>query len=126
MTRPTKPNRIIQRGPISNALDAAVERKTRFSMKADVHAAALVGKASTIDVDGVTAHFTPPRVRDGILETRVTMAGLPVGANPFQFVNPPILVPVDGEEDSYREDPEAAFRIILADAIRGVLRVNNS
>lgn len=102
--------------PIREMLEGISDRGLRARVKAEAHVAALEGKALTLDVDGVLATFTPPeRLPNGLLETTVTMRGLPSDANPFQFANPPVL-------HAGREDVEGAFRAILTDAIRHVMR----
>lgn len=115
MTRPSGPERRIERGPLSEMFSGIADRRMRAQAKAEAHVAALEGKGLTLDVDGTTATFSAPRrLANGLLETTVSMPGLQADANPFQFHNPPVIH--DG-----KEDPEGAFRAILADAIRVAL-----
>ena len=110
-----RPERRIQRGPVSEMLNGIADARLRAHAKAEAHVAALEGKALTLDIDGTQATFSAPRrLTNGLLETRVSMPGLPKEANPFQFHNPPVIH--DG-----REDPDGAFRAILADAVRHAL-----
>lgn len=121
------PARRVERGAVSAALDLASNAEERAVVKADAHVAALEeaarkGEPLVFDLDGQTISFTVPvRLPNGILETVVSAKGLPADANPFQFVNPPVMVEDATEKELFREDPEAAFRAILADAVRGAL-----
>lgn len=61
---------------------------------------------------------------EGRLVCNITGPGIPDGANPFIFINPPVRVPdgvdvdEDGEEiEKFREDPRAALEAIVADVV---------
>lgn len=71
----------------------------------------------------------------GALVCTITHADIPVGANPFRFVNPPVGVPdgtsrvevdpvtgVDRTVDNFKEDAAAAGRQMVRDAVASVIK----
>lgn len=103
------------REALERMIEGIADRGLRTRAKAEAHVAAMERASLSIEIDGKVATFTTPeRLPNGLLQTVVTMRGLPASANPFQFANPPI-------KHGGRVDPEGAFRAILAEAIRGVL-----
>lgn len=72
----------------------------------------------------VTAVWYDP-VRNALV---CEVSGLPEGANPLVFVNPPLLVgdgtftEADGHKaENLREDPAEAFRVIVGQTVEHVL-----
>lgn len=83
----------------------------RAQAKAEAHVAALEGKS--LAWDAIVVRWVRRRELNGVpvLECAIDAPGLPDGANPFQFVNPPVV-------HGGKEDVEGAFRAIVSDAVR--------
>lgn len=104
------------REALERMIEGMADRGLRARAKVEAHVAAMERGALSIEIDGKVATFTAPeRLPNGLLQTVVTMRGLPASANPFQFANPPI-------KHGGRVDPEGAFRAILSDAVRQALQ----
>lgn len=72
-----------------------------------------------VDVDGKRVIVRDVHVDEhGRLVCTVQHKDIPDEANPFIFVNPPLQV-LDGTQ--VREDHDAAFRQVVADAVRAIL-----
>lgn len=128
------------RGPVSAAIadlveDPTVDESTLKVERARVKAEALAGTALVevndpkrgpvgemlIDVGKRTVVVTDVHVDEvGALVCTVTHPAIPVGANPFRFVNPP--VGVRDADDAFVEDPAEAFRQMIADVVAAVTR----
>lgn len=122
--------RIIARGAVSAMLDSVpyAEKspewlKIRASLKAEALLLAVEkevfekGKdARPVELDGVPLKITgvSTRVMDSgvtIISCTIDHPDLPLDANPFEFVNPPIIAKDD------TENPFEAFREIVAEAV---------
>lgn len=108
MTRPERPQRRIQRGPVSEMLSKVSDRRMRAQAKAEAHVAAHEGKA--LAWDDIAVRWVRHRELNGVPVLECWVEGMG-DANPFQFVNPPVI---HGE----KEDIEGAFRAIVTDAVR--------
>lgn len=112
------------RGPVSAAIadlteDRTLDVKGLAERRAQVKAEAHVERASRsfrVVVDGRRVTVSDVHVDEvGALVCTITHRDIPAGANPFRFVNPPVIH--DG-----REDPGEAFAQMVRDVVAAVIR----
>lgn len=124
------PERVITRGTVSTLLDNVPYEakspewlKMRASLKAEALQLAIEkevfekgAEARPVEIDGVPLKITGVGTRTAengitVMTVVVDHPDLPPDANPFEFVNPPIIAKDD------TENPFEAFREIVAEAV---------
>lgn len=107
MTDPTpRKQRIIQAGPVALAL-LGKEPLLRKAIKVDAHTNVSEDLRKSLKVSEVSVE-----ILNGVPALKVVVddPSLPPDANPFYFVNPPVI-------HNDKEDIEGAFEAIVTDAI---------
>lgn len=135
-----RPRPVIDGGAVTAEIEAiapteAVDREDRTARRQAVMEVKARALADALP-DGFTVtvgrrSYTVSNVRYDEVRNAVVceVSGLPAGANPLVFVNPPVLVGdgtftenVEGRVENLREDPAEALRIIVAQTVAHVLR----
>lgn len=126
--------------PIRDQLDALYPDRSD-SRRAGFKAAALVEKLGSRSfqvsgcVGGRTVNVSNIGVDEhGALVCTITHPDIPEGANPFRFVNPPLMVPdgttrvvvdpagVERTVDNFKEDAAEAARQMVRDVVAAVVK----
>lgn len=133
MTRPTfvrrpivnPPDREIEKGPVSDIINRIPGDRVSPEIKNRVYEAKIEAITGAVErgaeFNWIVIKTIERRVTSSgapILYIEVEAENLPDGANPFIFVNPPII------SSNGREDPEMAFQEMVTRAVKSAQRRN--